>query len=407
MNPAEIENVVIVGAGLSGLRTAERLRRAGYARGLTLLGAEHHLPYDRPPLSKKLLLQDETPPDPVLLRPRERWNALDVQFEPASEVTELDLPGRSVTLASGDTRTWDRLVIATGVSARTVPEWTAHGVHHLRTFEDCLRLRAALRQSNRLTVIGAGVLGCEVAAAARTLGLEVDLVEPLATPLLRAIGPQVGTYVAGLHQRHGVRLHTRVGVRSITRDDGGVQVTLTDGTVLEAGVAFAAIGSSPNIEWLDASGLRLGDGVLCDATGTTSARDVLAVGDVAHIPYVRAGACRLEHWTSAADTASVVAANILLPHEQRQAVTEIPYFWTDQYDIKLQTLGVPAPDDDIALVDGALDQDGFLALHTRGDIVTGVTAVGRAAMLNRCRPLLSTTTSLGDALNAGSWLSTG
>jgi 3-phenylpropionate/trans-cinnamate dioxygenase ferredoxin reductase subunit len=403
VNSPDVERVVIAGAGLSGLRTAEKLRRAGYGGRLTMLGAEHHLPYDRPPLSKKLLVQPETPADPVLLRQRERWEALELEVVLSCEVTGLDLPSRSVTAADGRTWAWDRLVIATGVRPRTAPDWGAHGVYLLRTFDDCLRLRTALHSASRVTVIGGGVLGCEVAASARALGLEVHLVEPLATPLFRAIGPRLGSYVAGLHQRRGVRLHTGVGVDAIA-NDGGTRVTLEDGTVLEADVVFAAIGSIPNVEWLAESGLALGDGVLCDATGTTSSPDVLAVGDVAHMPHGPAGASRLEHWTSAAETASLVAANLLVRHSERRALTEVPYFWTDQYDVKLQTLGVPTPQDEVTVVDGALDDEGgFLVLHSRGDTVTGVSAVGRAAMLNRCRPLVAAPASLHATMDARPW----
>lgn len=402
MNPPSVERVVIVGAGLSGLRTAEKLRRGGFDGRLTLIGAESYLPYDRPPLSKKLLVQPEAPEEPVLLRRGDRYDTLELELETGGEVTRLHLPRRSVSLADGRTWGWDRLVLATGVRPRSVPEWTDAGVQLLRTFDDCLRLRAALRGADRLVVVGGGVLGCEVAASARALGLEVELVEPLATPLLRAVGPRLGSYVAALHQQHGVRLHTGVGVSAI-RDDGTKRVTLADGTEVQADLVFAAIGSVPNIEWLAGSGLDLGDGVLCDATGTTSSPDVLAVGDLAHMPHGPAPASRLEHWTSAADTASLVAGNVVLPHEERRELSEVPYFWTDQYDVKLQTLGVPAPQDEVTVVEGALDAGGFLALHSRDDRMTGVSAVGHAAMLHRCRPLVAAGASLSDAVAARPW----
>jgi NADPH-dependent 2,4-dienoyl-CoA reductase/sulfur reductase-like enzyme len=400
MSSPEIQRVVVVGAGLSGLRTAEKLRRAGYSGHLMVVGAEPHLPYDRPPLSKKLLLQPDPPEEPVLLRARDRYPALEVEMVTSAQVTRLDLPARSLSSADGRTWRWDRLVIATGVRPRAVPEWRDAGVYLLRTFDDCLRLRTALRAADRLVVIGGGVLGCEVAAGARGLGLEVDLVEPLATPLYRAVGPKVGSYVASLHQGHGVRVRTGVGVSSI---DAARRVTLTDGRRLQADVVFAAIGSVPNTEWLADSGLALGDGVLCDATGTTSDPDVLAVGDVANMPHGLAAPSRLEHWTSAADTAAVVAGNILLPREERRELTEVPYFWTDQYDLKLQTLGVPAAQDDLSVVEGAMDDGNFVALHSRGDTITGVSAVGNAATLNRCRPLVAAGASLRATLATRPW----
>jgi 3-phenylpropionate/trans-cinnamate dioxygenase ferredoxin reductase subunit len=404
MSSHEVQRVVIVGAGLAGLRTAEKLRRGGYDAKITLVGAERHLPYDRPPLSKKLLVQSEHPEDPVLLRATDRYPALDAEVVTDVLIGRLDLPDRTVSTTDGRTWSWDRLVIATGVRPRSAPGWSEAGVHLLRTFDDCLRLRTALRDASRLVVIGGGVLGCEVAAGARGLGLEVSLVEPLATPLYRAVGPQMGSYVASLHHGHGVQLHAGVGVSSLHRDGRSTEVTLTDGRQLEADVVFAAIGSVPNTEWLDDSGLALGDGVLCDATGTSSDPDVLAVGDVANMPHGMAAPSRLEHWTSAADTASLVAGNVVLPPQQRRELTEVPYFWTDQYDTKLQTLGVPAAQDDLTVVVGTLDSGSFVALHSRGDVVTGVSAVGHAAILNRCRPLVAAGADMTAALASGPWV---
>lgn len=399
-----LERIAIVGAGLSGLRTAEKLRGAGYDGRLTLIGSERHLPYDRPPLSKKLLVQPQAPEEPVLLRRPDRYAALELELVTGTGAKRLDLSDRSVTAANGRTWRWDRLILATGVRARHVTGWSETGVHLLRTFDDCLRLRHAIHGADRLVVIGGGVLGCEVAAGARGLGLEVEIIEPLATPLFRAVGPEVGSYVAALHRRHGVRIRTGVGVRSITGVKGQARrVTLTDGTILSPDVVFSAIGSVPNVEWLTDSGLHLGNGVLCDATGTTSSPDVLAVGDVAHMPHGPAPASRLEHWTSATDTAALVARNVLLPHEERTPLTEVPYFWTDQYDVKLQTFGVPSPEDEVTVVEGSLYDGAFLALHSRAGRVTGGSAVGQPAMLNRAKPLVAAGASLASVLDDRPW----
>ena len=403
MSSAGMQRVVIVGAGLAGLRTAERLRRAGFDGGLTLLGAESHHPYDRPPLSKTLLTQPDSPAEPVLLRRPDRFSALELDFVTGVEVTRLDVPARSVVTADGRSWSWDRLVLATGVRPRSVPGWAAAGVHLLRTFEDCLQLRASLVGASHLAVIGAGVLGCEVAAAGRKLGLEVDLIEPLETPLHRAVGPTIGSFVSALHLRHGVRLHMGVGVSAVDGDADGNAVTLTDGSRLLPDVVFAAVGSVPNTEWLADSGVALGDGVICDATGTTSHPDVLAVGDVANMPHGAEPPSRLEHWTSAADTAALVAGNVLLPHEHRRELTEVPYFWTDQYDVKLQTLGAPALQDDVTVVEGAVDQDQFLALHSRTDRITAISGAGHPAMVNKCRSLVASGASCEEALRTRAW----
>jgi NADPH-dependent 2,4-dienoyl-CoA reductase/sulfur reductase-like enzyme len=398
------QRIVIVGTGLSGLRTAERLRRKGYDGSIVLVGGEQHLPYDRPPLSKKLLVQPLPPEEAVLLRRPERYDALDVELVTGSAATRLDLAERSVTVSGGRTWLWDRLVLATGVRPRAVAAWSEAGVHVLRTFDDCLELRGALDGARRLVVVGGGVLGCEVAAGARSLGMTVELVEPLATPMFQALGAEVGAYVAALHRRHGVNIRAGVGVASIQRTPTGTRrTTLTDGTEISSDVVLAAIGSIPNVEWLAGCGLNVGDGVLCDATGTTSFPDVLAVGDVAHMPRGSSPAARLEHWSNAADTANLVAGNVLLPHEERQVLAEVPYFWTDQYDVKLQTLGTPTSDDLTTVVEGSLRDPAFLALHSRDGRITGVTAVGHPAMLNRAKPLLTAPTSLTAALDGRPW----
>jgi len=402
--PHDIEHVVVVGAGLAGLRTVERLRRLRYAGKITLVGAEQQLPYDRPPLSKHVLVAAEEPQAPVYLRPPARLDALDVDLRLGTRAGGLDLARREVLVDDGPSLSWDRLVLATGVRPRTVPAWAPlPGVTTLRTFEDCLGLRSALARTRRLVVVGGGVLGCEAAASARSLGLEVDLVEPLEQPMVRALGADLGSFLADRHRAHGVRLHLGTSVRSITDDQGRMRVELSDGAALDADHVLVAIGSLPNTEWLEGSGLTLDDGVVCDATGATTAEGVYAVGDVARMPRGRFGTGRLEHWTSAVDTAHHVAANLLAPTSDRAPFADVPYFWTDQNGLKLQVYGLPSPDDQLHVVDGALDDDSFLALHTRGDVVTGVSAVGRPAALARSRGLLEKATTLREARAAAPW----
>ena len=387
--------VVIVGAGLAGLRVAERLRRAGHTGALTLVGQERHRPYDRPPLSKGFLAGA----DPTWLRAGDRWDALDLDLRLGVRAHELDLAAGSVTVGA-DRIPFDRLVIATGVRARVVPAWSLPRVHTLRTLDDAREFRCALSAARRLVVIGAGVLGSEVAAAARRLGLHVDLVDPAPTPLVTALPAALGEVIAGLHRRHGVHLHLGRGVSSIGPD----AVELDDGSRLNADVVLVAIGAVPNTEWLEGSGLAVDDGVLTDDTGTASDPRVLALGDVAR----RAETRRAEHWDNAASTAALVAANVLAEPEARSAARDVPYFWTDQFEVKFQLLGAVGPADVVTVVDGSPDSGRFLALHqdAQGALV-GVCAAGDPAAFNRCRRALSEGWSTEDLLAAAPWALSG
>lgn len=407
--PSDAADVVVVGAGLAGLRTVERLRRLGYSGRLTLVGSEALAPYDRPPLSKQLLVAPERPSAPVHLRPQARMGALDLDLRLGVPARAVDLKQRRLSLDDGSELSWDRLVVATGVRPRTLPDWDeTPSVTVLRTFDDCLRLRDALRAGTRIVVVGAGVLGCEVAASARSLGIEVDLVEPLAQPLLRAVGPRLGAFVAEQHRRHGVTLHLDTSVHALLGARGDLHVELTDGATLPAHHVLVAVGSRPNTEWLEGSGLALDDGVVCDATGAATSEGVFAVGDVARMPRGLRETSRVEHWTNATDTAHHVAHNLLVAPEARLPFTNTPYFWSDQYGWKLQVIGLPHQDDDLCLVDGQMQgragRLGFLALHVRKGMVTAVSGVDRSAALARCRALLETQVTADEALVSAPWV---
>lgn len=381
-----VGRIVIVGGGLAGARTAERLRRAGHDGPVTLVGAEPHAPYDRPPLSKKLLTQDEEPAAPPFLR-----GVAGVVSLAGVHATALDPAGHTITLDDGSVLDFDRLVIATGVRPRTLSAFAGwSGVYMLRTWADCLALRAALRAANRVTVVGGGVLGCEVAASARTLGLAVSLVEMLAQPLAAVLGSPIGSVVASLHRAHGVEVHCPARVDRLDGADGAVErVVLADGWVLETDLVVVAAGAVPNTEWLASSGLALADGVVCDRTGATSAPDVFAVGDVARLPHPWGdGTVRLEHWTSAGDTAALVAGNLLADPAERTGLTAVPYFWTDQYRAKLQVVGLPDPADELAVVEGSLAGGRFVATWTRAGVLTGAVTIGMPAALARYRKLV-------------------
>lgn len=387
---------VIVGAGLSGLRLAEKLTRLGHTGPITLIGAEPHPPYDRPPLSKTLLTRDDEP-RPVFLGP-----IPEVELRTGVRATDLDTGRRRLTLDDGETLTFDRLVIATGVRPRTIPGFAA--AHVLRTWEDCLRLRAALADARHVTVIGAGVLGCEIAASARARGIEVTLVELLDQPLAPVLGATVGEVIAALHRGNGVQLRCGTRVSGLVDDGRGKRVVFADGGEVTTDLVVVAVGATPNTEWLAGSGVDVDGGVVCDRTGQTSVDGVFAVGDVARIPHPLADRpVRLEHWTSAVDTAALVADNLCAAPDERRGLTEVPYFWSDQYKLKLQCLGLPAPGDELTIAAGSLADTRFLGLYSRDGMLTGAVAVRMAAALTRCRPAIGRRAPLAELLREAPW----
>ncbi|CAM3273077.1 FAD-dependent oxidoreductase [Nocardioides dubius] len=400
-------HVVIVGAGLAGLRTAERLRRGGYDGVLTLVGTESHPPYDRPPLSKSLLAAKETPDLPAL-RGSDRLAELDLDLRAGVTATRLDPEAHLVTLDDGSELAYDHLVIATGLAARAFPQWQGvEGVHVLRTFDDCLDLRASAARARHATVIGAGVLGSEIAATLRGRGTAVDLVDTLPQPLYRVAGDEVGAFIATLHRSHGVGLHLGRTVEELSTDDGRVrEVRLDDGTRLRTDLVVVAVGASPVIDWLESSGLQLDAGVVVNDRGATSAPDVWAVGDVAAVPDPRGdGTVRIEHWTAAGDLAATVAANVLaaLGTGEPRAHAEIPYMWSDQYDVKVQCLGLPRASDERVLLTGSLESGAFLLAFVDGGHVKAVVGAGMPAALMRCRAAVTGSWPVAELQDTAPW----
>jgi 3-phenylpropionate/trans-cinnamate dioxygenase ferredoxin reductase component len=374
---ATAESVTVIGAGLAGLRTVERLRHRGYRGRIVLLGAEPHLPYDRPPLSKQVLRGERDAP---WLRAADDYAGLDVEVRLGEEVLELDAEQR--VIRTRDARLpYDVLVIATGASPRRVP-----GINGLvlRTLDHATDLRGLLRPGARLAIIGAGLIGCEAAASARSLGVEVDLIDVLPGPLIRVVGPQVCELVADLHRAHGVRLHLGTAA---TRGGPG-ELALADGTAVAADVVLEAVGAAPETGWLEGSQLRLDDGVVCDAEGR-AAEHVYAVGDVA-----RWDGRRSEHWTNAGWQADRVAAAIL---GQELPLPEAAYWWSDQYDIKLQGLGAPGPDDDVHLITWG-PKARTVALYASNDHLTGAVGFSAAAAVMRLRADIAVGTAIGEVL---------
>jgi NADPH-dependent 2,4-dienoyl-CoA reductase/sulfur reductase-like enzyme len=371
-----VDRIVIVGASAGGLATAETLRRQGYADIVTLIGAEPHLPYDRPPLSKQVL-SGEWGPDRLPLRSRQDIDALGLDLRLGVAAAGVNAQDRIVALGNGDTVRYDALIVATGVRPRQLPgSEGVLGVHVLRTLEDAAALKERLTPGRRLVMVGAGFIGAEAAAAARGLGLEVTMLEPAPVPLAHALGEEIGRTLTRAHHDHGVDLRTGVTVREIVSSRG--QVTgagLADGTFVPTDDVVVGIGTLPNTEWLQGTGLELDDGLVCDQF-SQAAPGVYGVGDVARWYNPLFGThMRIEHRTNAAEQGMAVARNVLAPDAQRP-FAPVPYFWSDQYDMKIQAHGYLRGHDEVAVVDGDLASGRFIAAYRTGDRLAGALSVG-------------------------------
>ncbi|MEW1779796.1 FAD-dependent oxidoreductase [Streptomyces sp. NPDC086777] len=362
-----MNRIAVVGASAAGLAAAETLRREGYHGTLTLVGDEPRTPYDRPPLSKQVL-SAEWAPDRVALRAPDELDSLGLDLRLGVAASALDVADRTVRLADGSAVPYDGLVVATGVRPRRLP---GEGAHVLRTLDDALTLRERLGPGRRLVVVGAGFLGTEAAAVARRLGARVTLLEPAPVPLAHVVGEEVGRVLSRAHLERGVDLRTGVAVHEVT-DDG---VRLAGGEEIEADEVLVAIGSLPNVEWLAGSGLTVADGVVCDEY-CEAAPGVYAAGDVArwHNPLFGVP-MRIEHRTNAAEQGMAAARNLLDP-EARKAFAPVPYFWSDQYGMRIQAYGYLRGHDEVRVVEGDLREGRFVAGYRRGKRLVGVLGVG-------------------------------
>jgi NADPH-dependent 2,4-dienoyl-CoA reductase/sulfur reductase-like enzyme len=377
--------VLIVGASAAGLTAAETLRRRGYDGELTLIGDEPHPPYDRPPLSKQILA-GTWEPERAFLRPDEELAWLGAGLRLGRAATALDLTSHQVHLDDGDRIGFDGLIIATGVTPRRLPGSDLAGVHVLRTLDDALALRAALLTGPRVVVVGAGFLGTEVAAAARMMGLKVTLAEPQPVPV-RPFGDRIGALVAELHRDHGTRLRCGVPVRRL-HDAGGrvTGVELADGTMLPADVVVLAVGTAPATAWLAGSGLPLGNGIECD-THCQAAPGIYAAGDVAswYNPHF-ATRMRVEHRMNATEQAMAAAGNLLGDH---RPFAPVPYFWTDQYDTRIQAYGIFPGGADLKVLHGDPGDRRFVVAYGHQGAVAGVLGWNAPRELRQLRQLVA------------------
>jgi 3-phenylpropionate/trans-cinnamate dioxygenase ferredoxin reductase subunit len=372
-----VRTVVIAGASLAGLAAARALRAGGFDGTIRVVGDESHLPYDRPPLSKQVLAGTWDPAKIALLRDADE--GLEVDWVLGRRAEALDTAARTVTLDGGAILDFDGLVVATGATPRRLPTiGDVGGVHVLRTLDDCLGLKADLDAgSPRVAVIGAGFIGAEVAATARQRGLDVTLVEVLPVPLERALGGSVGMVFAELHRDHGVDVRLGVGVDGIDGTERVERLRLADGSAIDADVVVVGVGVTPNIGWLAGSGLTLEDGVLCNET-LLAAPGVVAAGDIARWPNRRFGdVMRVEHWDNAVAMGAHAGRRLLAGDGDADPYEPIPYFWSDQYDRKLQLVGRSAGADHFEIVTGSLEERQFVGLYGRGGQVLGALGMNR------------------------------
>ena len=451
-----MRSVAIVGGSLAGLRAAETLRSDGFSGTIHFIGEETRLPYDRPPLSKEVL-GDKMEVANAGLISQEAFDALRLELHLGKRAVGLDAERKAVLLAGegeaggksagegageaaeaggaavSEEITADGIVIATGSRPRKMPGTEGiGGVYTLRTLEDCLALKAEFATGPKVAVIGAGFIGAEVAATARGLGLDVTVIEMLATPLARVLGDTLGQVMADLHRDNGVDLRLGVGVEEVVAGEGGrvASVELSDGTSIAADVVVVGIGVIPNTEWLEGSGLEIDNGVVCDET-LLAAPGITAAGDVARWPNRRFGeTMRVEHWDNAIEQGIAAARRLLAggwgqsgggeagsgvagggeagsgeagSGEAGEAVpfTPVPWFWSDQYDRKIQLAGRSSPDGRVEIVTGSLEERRFAAIYEREGKLVGVLGMNRPRHVMQYRQLIVDGASWQEALAFG------
>lgn len=374
-----MQRIVIAGGSLGGLRTTEALYAAGFDGQVVVISEEKHRPYTRPPLSKLALAQA---PDLSKLLFKQRPEAERADWRPGVSVVTADLEAHSVDLSDGSQLTFDALVAATGVRPKRLPTSITSRAHVIRTFDDCRALQPHMARAARVAIVGAGFIGCEVAATAARLGCSVDVVALDPVPLHQPLGLEVGAAVQRRHEREGVRFHLGTAIAAIADDKDTQTLELADGMTLTCDVLVVAIGSAPCVEWLEGNGLDLADGVACDNWMRMDERPAMvAVGDVARFPNPLFDDVprRVEHWQMPMDTARRAAATVLSDLHGQPAdpapFTPLPTFWSDQYDLRLQSFGALSLADEVRILEGDLD-DEAVAGYYRGGRLVGALLMG-------------------------------
>ncbi len=387
--------LLIVGGGLAGAKAAEAARSGGFEGRVVLVGEEARPPYERPPLSKSIL-RAEADPDSSQVHDSGYYAEHNIELITGEDVTGLDVAARRAHLGSGDSITYDAVVLATGATPRPLGLPGAHldGVHYLRTVDQSVRLHEAIEKAGRVAVIGAGWIGSEVAASARQMGAEVVLIEPLKTPLYRVLGAEVGGIFAALHAEHGVHLRVGVGVTELRGGLAVEEVVLADGRVEAADVVVAGVGVDPNVHLAVAAGLAVDNGIIVDENLQSEAPGVFAAGDVAdawHPHFQRR--LRVEHWANALNQGAAAGVNAT---QDPEPYTRLPYFFSDQYDLGMEYVGYATGEDEV-IIRGDRETREFIAFYHQGGVVTAAMNVNVWDVVDDLRAIITARRALDPA----------
>ena len=391
---ADQERIVIIGAGHAGGRAAEAMRQAGFAGDIVLLGEETHPPYERPPLSKEMLSAG-LDAEKTFLNPAGYYGENGIDLCLGTKATAIDCAARTVRLSDGGDVPFDKLLIATGGRVRRLacPGAGLEGVHYVRTIDDSLALEPLLCEGARVAVIGGGFIGLEAAASARTRGARVTVVELADQVLARVADPAVGDLVAGLHRDNGVHVMTGATVERLDGNGRVAELVCSDGETIDVDVVVVGIGILPNQEIAAEAGLAVDNGVLVDEFGCTADEAIFAAGDVAcHFNPILGRHLRLESWANAQNGGIAVARNMV---GEPEPYAEVPWVWSDQFDLNLQVLGAPQSWDRL-VTRGDTEARRCIVFYMEGGRVVGATLFNQGREMRACRQLIESGAELSD-----------
>jgi NADPH-dependent 2,4-dienoyl-CoA reductase/sulfur reductase-like enzyme len=402
-----VKKIVVVGASLAGLRAVETLRANGFADDIVIVDSAERILYDRPPLSKKFLA-GEWGPERIALRKSEEIDKLDASWRTSTRITGIDTANKNVSTDNDESIAFDALIIATGGTARHLPnEPNFTGIHTLRTFDDSEGLRNELTPGRRLVVIGAGFIGLEAAATAKAKGCDVTVLEGLPAPLIRGLGEGMGRLVTRVHESNGVNIRCNVRVESIVGGSNVTGVRIINETgiseLVDADVVLVGIGVAPATSWINDSTITVKDGIVCNEN-LECAPGVFAAGDVARWPNALFAdiepTMRVEHWTTASEQGAHAAINALahVNGTPQMPYAAVPFFWSDQFTARIQFIGRSTNADDVRVVVGSPDDGKFAAAYFANDRIVGVLGVSMPKAVMPARKLLETRTSTAAAL---------